>query len=107
MAERQRLLGAGGAVMEGRDIGTVVFPDATVKIFLDASADERAGRRVMERGGASGVAEGLAQRDSLDERVNPFVPAPDAVRLDTTGLGPDEVLREARRIVDERLRGVR
>ena len=107
MAARQRELGREGAVMEGRDIGTVVFPDATVKIFLDASPDERAGRRILEREGELGVAEGLARRDLRDARVNPFVPARDAVVLDTTGIGPDEVFRRALRVVREALGGVR
>ena len=99
MAERQRALGRSGAVMEGRDIGSVVFPKADVKIFLDAAPDERADRRVRERAGASGVADGLARRDARDSRVNPFVPAPDAVRLDTTGRDPAAVLEEAMRII--------
>jgi CMP/dCMP kinase len=103
MAERQRVLGGSGAVMEGRDIGSVVFPAADVKIFLDAAPDERAGRRVRERAGASGVADDLALRDARDSRVNPFVPAPDAVRLDTTGRDPDAVFDEAMRIIRTRL----
>ena len=77
------------------------------KIFLDASADERAGRRTREREGEAGVAEGLAERDLRDARVNPFVPAPDAVLVDTTGAGPDEVFLRALRVVREALRGRR
>jgi CMP/dCMP kinase len=116
LRDEQRRLGRGGAVMEGRDIGSVVFPDAAVKIFLVAAPDERASRRELERGesgrstGERGgitrppdVAEALAIRDALDERVNPFVPAPDAVLLDTTGRDQDEVLREALAITRERL----
>jgi len=115
----QRRLGSGGAVMEGRDIGSAVFPDAAVKIFLVAAPDERVARRVRERGSPQSdgaipassdgpiptpdVAEALATRDALDEQVNPFVPAPDAVLLDTTGKDPDEVLREALAIARERL----
>ena len=102
MAERQRALGRKGAVMEGRDIGSVVFPDADVKIFLDASADERADRRIRERAGGTGVAEELALRDARDSRVNPFVPADDAVLLDTTGRTADAVFEEAVRIVRAR-----
>ena len=105
MASRQRELGRHGAVMEGRDIGTVVFPDAPVKIFLDAAPSERAGRRTREREGQAGVAEGLAERDSSDARVNPFVPAPDAVLIDTTGLEPEEVFRQALQIVRAATRG--
>lgn len=120
LRNEQRRLGSDGAVMEGRDIGSMVFPDAAVKIFLVAAPDERAARRVRERGGrlpsdgadpaSSGgptrtpdVAEALATRDALDERVNPFVPAPDAVLIDTTGKDPEGVLREALAIARERL----
>jgi cytidylate kinase len=120
LRNEQRGLGGDGAVMEGRDIGSMVFPDAAVKIFLVAAPDERAARRVRERWGhlpcvgadpasSSGpqrtpdVAEALATRDAMDERVNPFVPAPDAVLLDTTGKDPEGVLREALTIARERL----
>jgi cytidylate kinase len=112
LRDEQRRLGTHGAVMEGRDIGSVVFPDAPVKIFLVAAPDERAARRVRERHGPApsggppvtpDVAEALATRDARDEQVNPFVPAPDAVPLDTTGKDPDEVLREALAIARERL----
>jgi cytidylate kinase len=103
MVARQRELGERGAVVEGRDIGTVVFPHAPVKIFLDASPAERAGRRSREQEGRTGVAEELARRDSRDARVNPFVPASDAVRIDTTELEPDQVLRRALEIVRERM----
>ncbi len=102
MVERQRSLGQGGAVMEGRDIGRVVMPDATVKMFLDARPDERAGRRTEERGASGSLAEALARRDELDARTNPFVPAPDAVRLDTSGKSVEEVLAEALAIVRDR-----
>jgi cytidylate kinase len=104
MVERQRDLGAAGAVMEGRDIGRVVLPDATLKIYLDAGPDERAGRRSMERGGAA-MADALARRDRLDAKTNPFVPADDAIRLDTSGLTPDETLAEALAIVAQRISG--
>jgi cytidylate kinase len=102
MADRQRELGRRGAVMEGRDIGSVVFPDADVKIFLDASAEERIGRRAAERAGMKGVEKELSARDALDARTNPFVPAPEAVRLDNTGNAPEETLREALQIVRAR-----
>ncbi len=100
LREKQRRLGGQGAVIEGRDIGSVVFPEASVKIFLLASPRERAARRVTERE-ASGtlrgdeVADALAARDARDERVNPFVPAPNAVAIDTTGRDPEAVLEEA------------
>jgi cytidylate kinase len=120
LRDEQRRLGSGGAVMEGRDIGSMVFPDAAVKIFLVAAPDERVARRARERRGPAesegavpassdgptatpDVAEALATRDALDEQVNPFVPAPDAVLLDTTGKDRDQVLREALAIARERL----
>jgi CMP/dCMP kinase len=119
LRDEQRRLGSAGAVMEGRDIGSVVFPDAAVKIFLVAAPDERGARRVRERGSPQSdgavpvssdgptptpdVAEALATRDALDEQVNPLVPAPDAALLDTTGKDPDEVLREALAIARGRL----
>ncbi|MGH2997638.1 MAG: (d)CMP kinase [Gaiellaceae bacterium] len=91
----QRRLGAGGSVMEGRDIGTVVFPDADVKLFLRAEPDERAARRQTERGSEDpALAQALERRDALDARTNPLVPAEDARLVDTTGRGPDEVLEE-------------
>ena len=102
MVERQRALGADGAVMEGRDIGRAVLPDATVKIYLDAASDERADRRSMERGGVE-LAEALERRDRMDAKTNPFVPADDAIRLDTSGLTAEETLAEALAIVADRI----
>jgi len=99
----QRRLGRGGAVVEGRDIGSVVFPDAPVKIFLVAEPRERAARRARERASDERLARALHERDALDARVNPFVPAADAVAIDTTGLTEDEVLARALEIVRERL----
>lgn len=91
----QRRLGAGGSVIEGRDIGTVVFPDADVKVFLRAEPDERAARRQTERGSEDpSLAEALERRDALDARTNPLVPAPDAHPIDTTGRDAEEVLAE-------------
>ena len=86
--------------MEGRDIGTVVFPDADVKIFLSASAGVRARRRRTEQGGGEEVAEGVARRDALDARTNPLKPAPEAHVLDTTRLDREEVVEEARRLIE-------
>ncbi|MEX1047699.1 MAG: (d)CMP kinase [Actinomycetota bacterium] len=109
LREEQRRLGAKGAVVEGRDIGSVVFPDASVKIFLKAGEEERASRRVQERQSAgvrdSGedIAESLRSRDEQDSRVNPFVPAPDAVVLDTTGRDQTQVFDEAAEAVRNRL----
>ncbi|HLB61570.1 MAG TPA: (d)CMP kinase [Actinomycetota bacterium] len=106
LRDAQRRLGAGGAVMEGRDIGTVVFPEAPVKVFLEATEAERAARRVRERGepeAGRGVAEALRDRDREDSRVNPLSPAPDAIVIDTTGMSPEEAYAEVLRTVLERL----
>lgn len=101
LVEQQRRLGAsGGVVLEGRDIGTVVFPEAEVKVFLTASPEERARRRVAElvaKGHDVEYADTLAQireRDALDEgrEVAPLRPAPDALQLDSTDLGLEEVV---------------
>ncbi len=86
--------GGGGVVVDGRDIGTIVFPDAPLKIFLTATPDERARRRLSQRGEAVDVelvrreSEALAARDAADSnrRVAPLKPATDAVLLDTTAL---------------------
>ena len=83
-----------GVVVDGRDIGTVVFPDSPLKVFLTATPDERARRRLAQRGKGLDPArvrregEALAARDEADSRraVAPLRAAPDAVRLDTTGL---------------------
>jgi cytidylate kinase len=92
----QRRLGQAGAVVEGRDIGTVVFPDADVKMFLRADAGERAARRQLERSTADpALAEALDRRDARDARTNPLVPAPDATVVDTTGKAATDVLGEA------------
>jgi cytidylate kinase len=101
MRAAQRALGEGGAVMEGRDIGTAVFPDAPVKVFLIAEPQERAGRRVEERGSEE-VAGALHERDRRDARVNPFVPADDAAVIDTSDLDVDATVRAALAIIAER-----
>ncbi|HEY5886882.1 MAG TPA: (d)CMP kinase, partial [Acidimicrobiales bacterium] len=85
-----------GGVVEGRDIGTVVFPDATLKVFLTARADVRAERRSQEVTDLDyeTVAADLARRDTLDEgrEDSPLAQADDALVLDTTGLSIDEVV---------------
>ncbi len=90
----QRRLGSQGAVVEGRDIGTVVFPDADLKVFLEADPAERAARRRAERDAAPETAEALARRDALDAVTNPFVPAKDSLVVDTSGREADEVFEE-------------
>jgi CMP/dCMP kinase len=96
LAEKQRELLAGGDwVAEGRDIGTVVAPDAAVKVFLNADPGERARRRAAELGGdADTVLREQALRDAQDEsrEHSPLTLAPGAVELDTTGLSVDEVV---------------
>jgi cytidylate kinase len=93
LRDEQRRLGAAGAVMEGRDIGTVVAPDAVLKVFLEAHPEERVERRAQERAArAKEVAEALETRDALDARTNALEPAHDAVEVDTTDLDADEVL---------------
>jgi len=112
MVARQRDLGArGGIVMEGRDIGTAVFPDAEVKIFLDAAPEVRAGRRVNQQsqsGNAAShnaVAQEMKERDRRDQtRANsPLTPAADAAIIDSSRLGVDEVVRRIEEIVRNKL----
>jgi cytidylate kinase len=95
LVARQRHIGAsGGIVMEGRDIGTVVFPNADVKIYLDASAEERARRRMNDpahtggQAGQAAVAASIDARDRSDttRTASPLTVAPDAVTIDTTGV---------------------
>ena len=112
MVARQRELGAnGGVVMEGRDIGTKVFPDAEVKIFLDADPVIREERRIKQQHangsfGTSMTAE-LRERDRRDRtRANsPLQPAQDAVVLDSTSMSEDEVLRRVEELVERKLVG--
>ncbi len=107
MVARQRELGKeGGVVMEGRDIGTAVFPNADVKIFLDADATVRAERRVLQNGSpspeeAQRVLAEIAARDERDRTrsASPLVPASDAVHIDTTHKSIDEVVNEVEGIV--------
>lgn len=94
----------GRAVVEGRDIGTVVFPDADVKVFLDADPAIRAARRSGETGGAVDVvAEALQRRDRFDasRRTSPLRPADDAVVIDTTDLTIDEVVDRILALCDD------
>lgn len=108
----QRGLGeAGRVVMEGRDIGTAVFPDADAKIFLDASPEIRAERRRLElvgkgAAGAGEVERELEERDRRDtERaVSPLKMAEDAVMVDTGSMGIEEVVKQVVDAINERLR---
>lgn len=96
-----------GIVVEGRDIGTTVFPDATVKIFLTASAEARAARRSGELKGAQSVADtqaALARRDAADSgrKTSPLAKAADAVEVDTTDLTLDQVIECIVTLVEEK-----
>lgn len=103
MRERQRALGLAGAVVEGRDIASVVFPDAVVKIYLVADPGARIERRAGQRPVAtSDVARSLRDRDAFDSAVNPFEPAGDAVVIDTGVLDADSTLRAAIELVRSR-----
>ena len=112
LVARQRALGVdGGVVMEGRDIGTVVFPDADVKIYLDASAEERARRRATDTAHASShaghaaVAAAIQARDTADttRTISPLSIAPDAVHVDTTDMPIDRVLSRVLDLVRTKL----
>lgn len=128
MVEQQRALGArGGVVMEGRDIGTAVFPDAEVKIFLDAAPEVRGDRRYRQvtiprdfqnsssipaseptpeqMAAQKKILEELKERDARDRNraESPLRPAPDAVIVDSTSLALDQVLARAEEIVREHL----
>lgn len=111
VARQRELASDGGIVMEGRDIGTVVFPQADVKLYLDASADERARRRAHDpahHGGpekVSDVATLLTERDRLDSTraASPLYAAADAMVIDTTGKQIEEVVAEVMAIVRHKL----
>jgi cytidylate kinase len=106
----QRSYGAeGGVVMEGRDIGSVVFPEADVKVFLDATPEERARRRAGDPAHAAGrdagvtaVAEALEARDRTDRTrvISPLRVAPDAVYIDTTQLAIEDVVEQVMCLVE-------
>jgi cytidylate kinase len=108
LVARQRAYGeAGGIVMEGRDIGTVVFPDADVKIYLDASPEERARRRAADPSHTakgthvSDVATALAERDRSDATrpISPLAVAADATVIDTTGVPVERVVERVMELV--------
>lgn len=120
MVEQQRKLGAqGGVVMEGRDIGTVVFPEAELKIFLDADPGVRSDRRFQQIGrhdpahkdrtSRDAVLEELRERDrrDRDRADSPLRAAADAVVIDSTALGLDQLLARAEALVEEKRRTVR
>jgi len=112
MVSHQRAMGeSGGVVMEGRDIGTKVFPDADVKVFLDADPVVREQRR-LEQLQAKGIsisalAADIRERDRRDRTraVSPLAPAKDAVVLDSTGMSEDEVLQRVEQLVQQKTLG--
>lgn len=110
MVDRQREMGVGGGVvMEGRDIGTRVFPDAEVKIFLDADPEVRGSRRFLQNPEVEtshkASLEELHRRDHRDRtRANsPLVPAPDAVLIDSTHLTLEQVTKQAIAVIERAL----
>src|SRR5438874_9233794 len=110
MVARQRAMGAGGGiVMEGRDIGTKVFPNADVKIFLDADPVVREQRRLRQQNvrdvSAELTAAELRERDRRDRTraASPLVPAPDALILDSTSMSEDEVLQRVEEFVKTKM----
>lgn len=112
MVAQQRALGAdGGVVMEGRDIGTKVFPDAEVKIFLDAAPEVRGQRRFRQGGAVQQVVTeeseiaAMRERDARDRSraTSPLEPAPDAILLDSTSMGFEEVCAQTEAIVRQKL----
>ncbi|GII76952.1 cytidylate kinase [Sphaerisporangium rufum] len=106
VAEQRAVIGAGDIVVEGRDIGTVVAPEAPVKVYLTASPEARARRRSAELAGTTVEAQraAMARRDALDStrKADPLVMAADAVEVDTTEMTLDEVVAEVLRLVKER-----
>lgn len=107
LREQQRAWVAahGGGVVEGRDIGTVVFPDATLKVFLTASPEVRARRRVAESGGdVEAIARSIAERDRLDSsRVDsPLMTTDGSITVDTSDLSIDQVVEKLHGLVVER-----
>lgn len=112
MVDRQRELGVGGGViMEGRDIGTKVFPDAEVKIFLDARPEVRQHRRILQRSEKGGavepqrIAAELQERDLRDRTrtTSPLVPADDAVIIDSSHMSIDQVVEKIEEVVRQKL----
>ncbi|MGE3272656.1 MAG: (d)CMP kinase [Chloroflexota bacterium] len=106
--QRQQIQGA-GTIMAGRDIGTVVCPDADLKIYLTASPGERAQRRLTQVGGApeqlEATQQAIEERDRLDSSraISPLVAAPDAIEIDSDGKSIDEVVQAVRDLLERRI----
>ena len=108
-SQRRWAVDVGGGVVEGRDIGTVVFPDATLKVFLTASPEVRAQRRVAESGGdVAEVARSIAERDHIDSTRadSPLRPADGAFIVDSSGRPVDDVVAEIVGLFDRAPEGV-
>jgi cytidylate kinase len=107
VAKQKHMADRANVVMEGRDIGTVVFPDARVKIFLDANPEERVQRRAGEQPEVppEQLASQIAERDARDRgrAESPLMQAPDAIYLDSTGLTADEVEEQILRLIRARI----
>jgi cytidylate kinase len=104
--QRQWIAEHGGGVVEGRDIGSVVFPDATLKVYLIASPLVRAQRRVAQHGGdVQEIARAIAERDERDSTRDdsPLRQMPDAVVVDTSNRSVSEVITEIRRLITQRI----
>lgn len=99
VAEQRRYAAACGVVMEGRDIGSVVFPDTSCKFYIDASPEVREARRRAE-----GIADSITTRDQIDSsrKTSPLVVAPDAVVVDSSEMGIDEVVETVMRVIREK-----
>lgn len=112
VAQQQALGKRGGVVMDGRDIGTVVLPDAELKLFMTADLDVRAQRRYLElqqkgiEGTLAGMRANLAERDAIDQgrEYNPLRQAPDAILLDNTHLTLNEQMEQIKPLIEERIR---
>jgi len=108
--QQQQLGRSGGVVLDGRDIGSVVFPNAEVKFYLDASPEKRAKRRFDERQGQEAsyeaILEDIRARDHQDmtREDSPLVRTPDAVYVETTEMSPDEVIAHLLAVVQARIR---
>jgi CMP/dCMP kinase len=111
VGRQRRMAAEGGIVMEGRDIGTVVFPSADLKIYLDASAEERARRRMNDpahsggQAGQAAVAASIEARDRSDttRTASPLTIASDAVRIDTTDMPISDVVERVMTLVDAKI----
>ena len=111
LVARQRALGRdGGVVMEGRDIGTKVFPDADLKIFLDASPEIRSERRFRDIADSGEITQvvvlqEMAERDRRDRerRLSPLVPAKNSIYIDTSRIGADDVVERILALVKDKM----